>query len=244
MKKNTSHFHHNPQYLHHKNPGIASTMRELVFGMEDGMVSTFGSVTGIALATQDPYVTILAGGVIVGVESISMAVGSYISSKSKQSIDERMLEEEKEELERYPKEEEQELEMMYRRDGWSKTLSTMMAEEASKNKKLFLHEMALRELRVFPDSEAGENPLRNGVVMGGAYVFGGIIPLLGYFIFPVQTAVWWSVGITLFALFLLGVGVSKVAKRPWLRTAGELVVLASIAGAVGFVIGQFVEQLY
>lgn len=236
--------HNNPQYLHHRKPGIAATMRELVFGMEDGMVSTFGSVTGIALATQDPVVTVLAGAVIVGVESISMAVGSYISSKSKQSIDERMLDEEREELEKFPEEEKEELEMMYMRDGWSKTLSKDMAAEASKDKKLLLHEMALRELRIFPDEANKENPLRNGLIMGSAYIVGGIIPLIAYIVLPIASAIWISVVVTLLALFGLGIAVSRFAKRSWLRAGSELVLLAGIAGAVGFAIGQVVERLY
>ena len=68
--------HNNPNYIHHQDNGKnESTLRELVFGMEDGMVSTLGSITGIAVTTQDPFITLLAGLVIVGVESISMGVG-------------------------------------------------------------------------------------------------------------------------------------------------------------------------
>ena len=111
-------------------------MRQLVFGMEDGMVSTLGSITGIAAATQNPFTTVLAGVVIVAVESISMAVGSYLSSKSVRAIDERKLDEEREELKSFPKEEEQELVGMYVHDGWPKPLAQTMASVAAKNKKL------------------------------------------------------------------------------------------------------------
>ena len=44
---------YNPKYIHHTNSGKSSTIRELVFGMEDGMVSTLGAITGIAAATGD-----------------------------------------------------------------------------------------------------------------------------------------------------------------------------------------------
>ncbi len=43
------------KYQHHRNTSIGSTIREIVFGMEDGMVSTLGAITGIAIGSQDHY---------------------------------------------------------------------------------------------------------------------------------------------------------------------------------------------
>ena len=89
---------HNPDYIHHIKNGSTATFREMIFGMEDGMVSTLGAITGIAAASGSYFAVILAGLVIISVESISMAVGSYLSSKSAKNIEERMLVEEKTEL--------------------------------------------------------------------------------------------------------------------------------------------------
>ncbi len=234
--------HNNPNFIHHQQSTLGSgTVRELVFGAEDGMVSTLGSITGIAVTTGDPYVTLLAGIVIVGVESISMGVGSYLSSKSVSAIDQRMLKEEREELEKYPKEEEEELVGMYVDDGWSKPLAVKMAAEAAKNKHLFLQEMAYRELKIIPDNE--ENPAKNGLVMWAAYIVGGIIPIAPYFALPVQQAVITSACITLFGLFLLGVFSARFSKRNWFRAGFEMLILASVAAGVGVVVGRLVEQL-
>ena len=131
------HVKHNPNYIHHQKSNIIGTIREVVFGMEDGMVSTLGAITGIAAATQNYFIVLLTGFVVVAVESISMAVGSYISSKSKRAIDERKLFEEKEELRNFPAEEKEELVGMYLKDGWPKDLAAQMAEHASQNKDLF-----------------------------------------------------------------------------------------------------------
>jgi predicted membrane protein (TIGR00267 family) len=57
-------------------------MREIVFGFEDGVVSTMGVVTGIAEGTHDKFTVLLAGVVVVAVESLSMAAGTYLSTKS------------------------------------------------------------------------------------------------------------------------------------------------------------------
>ena len=57
-------------------------LREAVFGSQDGLVSTLGAITGIAAGTGSSGMVLLSGAVIVVVESLSMAAGSYLSSKS------------------------------------------------------------------------------------------------------------------------------------------------------------------
>ncbi len=236
------HHHQNPNYIHHQSVGFGSTIREVVFGLEDGMVSTFGSITGIAAATQDPFTILLAGSVIIGVESISMAVGSYLSNKSVQSIDERMLAEEKEEIEKHPKEEEEELVGMYLKDGWSAGLAKEMAAEAAQHKELILKEMAYRELGVIPGKR--ENPIKNGVYMGVSYVIGGAVPVIPYILISsLHTAILVSVTITLIGLFILGGAVTKYTKRSPFISGLEMLVLAGIAGAVGYAVGQFMTGL-
>lgn len=65
--------------LHHL---IVSSIREIIFGLEDALVSTLGAVTGIAIGTGSQYVVILSGLVLIAAESMSMGAGSYLSSKN------------------------------------------------------------------------------------------------------------------------------------------------------------------
>ena len=57
-------------------------LRHIVFGLEDGSVSTLGAVTGIAIGTQNAAVVLLSGLVIIAVEALSMGAGTYLSSKA------------------------------------------------------------------------------------------------------------------------------------------------------------------
>jgi len=61
---------------------LSNSVREVVFGLEDSLVSTLGAVTGIAIGSQSEYVVILSGIVLIFAEATSMAAGSYLSSKS------------------------------------------------------------------------------------------------------------------------------------------------------------------
>lgn len=58
------------------------SVREIVFGLEDSLVSTMGAITGIAIGTEDRAVIILSGLVILAVEATSMAAGSFLSTKT------------------------------------------------------------------------------------------------------------------------------------------------------------------
>lgn len=228
--------------INHQNNVDTSVIREAVFGMEDGMVSTFGAVTGIAASTNDPYTVILAGCVIIAVESISMGVGSYLSSKSQKEMDERKLDEEQSELHKYPREEKQELVALYLKEGWPKKLASEMAEIASKNKKLFLKEAAIQELKLFPGHF--ESPIKNAFAMLFAYIIGGMIPLLPYLLLPIALAIPISIFATLIGLFLLGVGTTRYSKRSWWKAGLEMLTLAALAGAIGYFVGQLVEKFF
>ena len=236
-------YHHNRKdFIHHQQSVSTAIIREAVFGIEDGIVSTFGAITGIAAATHDPFFVLLSGIVIISVESVSMGVGSFLSSKSERAIDERKLEEEKSEVVEHIEHERKEMFGLFVEDGWPKTLAKQMADTAAKDEDLLLREMAYRELKVFPDNL--ESPKKNAVAMWAAYIVGGIIPLSSYFFLPVQTALAVSIPLTLFALFIVGAITTKFSKRSWVKAGFEMLALASVAGAIGFFVGQLVEKFY
>ncbi len=229
----------NPDYIHHQNID-ASIIKEFIFGAEDGMVSTMGSITGIAAATGNPFTVILAGSVIIAVESISMAVGSYLSNKSEQSIDRRMIEEEKEEIKNQLMEEKEEMIELFVRDGWPKKLAKEMADITEKDKDLMLREMAYRELKIDPDD--GRVPFKNGIVMGFSYIAGGLIPLLPYLFLDLFVAIPVSIVFTLVSLFVLGSFTSRYSRRTWWKAGAEMLVLAGLAAMVGYLAGQAIDN--
>ncbi|KKU33997.1 MAG: hypothetical protein UX57_C0003G0014 [Candidatus Uhrbacteria bacterium GW2011_GWE2_46_68] len=57
-------------------------MREVIFGMEDSLITSLGTVTGMAAGGQDRFVILLSGVVVTIVSIASMSAGSYLSAKS------------------------------------------------------------------------------------------------------------------------------------------------------------------
>lgn len=231
----------NPQFLHHEPHAKVANVREVVFGLEDGMVSTLGALTGIAVGSGDAAAVILAGVAIIAVESVSMGIGSYISNESEEKISERMIAEEKEEIAEHPRYEKKEMYELFVADGWPPELATRMTEAAAADKGLMLREMAYRELKVSP--ERPPRPSVSGVAMFFAYMAGGVVPLAPYFFAPLGGALLVSIPATLAGLFGLGVFVSRYTKEGWLKAGGHFLLFGGVALLVGFLVGTFADTL-
>lgn len=232
--------HFNKDFIHHQKSPIAKVLKEVVFGMEDGMVSTLGSITGIAVGSGSQSTVLLAGSVIIAVESISMGIGSYLSNKSDEEMKERKINEEKKEIAMYPDAEKAELFDMFKRDGWPEKLAKEMTEAASKDKKIMLKEMMMRELGIPEDVESIS--VQGGIYMFLTYIIGGIIPLSAYLLLPIKTAIPVSIAVTLSGLFLLGLSTTRFTKQPMLKSGLRILIMGGIALVAGLAAGLLIGE--
>ncbi len=225
---------------HHGIGGVRTRLRDAVFGTQDGLISTLGALTGIAEGTRSGEAVVVAGFVILVVESLSMAAGSYLSSKSQREYLERLLREEEEEIARDPEGERQEIVEMYRVRGYTDEEIAIIVRRLMSDPKLLLEDMAHKELGISPSTL--EEPLGNALVMGIAYVAGGLVPVLPYLTLPMATAMPVSIIGTLFALFLFGGLKGRLVKQSWWRSGLEMVGVAGVAALAGFFIGRVVDR--
>jgi len=220
--------------------GARAVVREAVFGVQDGLISTVGALTGIAAGTQNRDAVVVAGFVIVVVESLSMAAGAYLSSKAQREYLERMLREEEEEIRNEPEKERQELQEMYRSRGFTEPEIEIIANRLMSNPKLLLEDMAHKELGISPDNL--EEPGGNALVMGTCYVAGGIVPVIPYLLLPIPAAMPISISSTLLALFLFGGLKGRLVRQSWWRSGLEMLLVAGTAAFAGFFIGRLVDR--
>lgn len=64
-------------------------IRNIIFGIEDSLVSTVGLLSGLTVAQTPPNIVIIAGIVLIFVEATSMGVGSYISEHSAEHLEKK-----------------------------------------------------------------------------------------------------------------------------------------------------------
>jgi len=215
---------------------ISDSIRDIVFGLEDGIVSTLGVVIGIAEGSQNSRIVILSGIVVVLVESLSMAAGSYLSSKSQIEVLKEKIKEEKKSIEEKPREEIEELYEMYKDRGFTKEEIEIIVKRIVQDQELWLEEMKHKELGI-TDKQLESSKL-NALYMGLSYVAGGILPVLPYFFLEIDQAVISSVVLAIIGLFIIGAGKTAITKNNWWKSGLEMTLVALGAAAIGYVIGK------
>lgn len=76
-------------YTTYMNSQDRQSIRAVIFGVEDSLVSTTGLIAGISVGTSNKSVVIVSGLVAIAVEAISMGAGEYISDDSLEQADRR-----------------------------------------------------------------------------------------------------------------------------------------------------------
>ena len=215
---------------------IRRFLRDAVFGLQDGLVSTLGAITGIAAGVGDGSVVALAGLVVVAVESVSMAAGTYLSSKSQREYLESLLEEEAGQHASDPEGERREIRRMYGERGYAPGEIALIERRLMSDRRLLLEDMAHKELGIIPDRL--ERPSGNAASMGLAYILGGGIPVAPYFLLPISDARPLSLAITGAALFALGAFKGRLVRKSWLRSGFEMLAVGAGACALGYAVGR------
>ena len=126
-------------------------IREVVFGAQDGLLSTVALVTSVAAAVTDTTTVVIAGLAAALAGMISMGTGSYLGSKAERDVMKAEIEKEARELEEKPGEELAELVFLYHQQGMSYREARDMAEHIASDKDLWLRTMVEKELGISPD---------------------------------------------------------------------------------------------
>lgn len=219
---------------------LAASVREVVFGLEDSLVSTLGAVSGVAVGSGEPYIVILSGVVLVFVEALSMSAGSYLSSKStKQLYDERARQDSTRLLAERISDDES-LKDLFERKGFSHDEITVAMRAIGKERKLWLDEVRRCEYRFSP--AAAGSPLLAGIVMGIFYILGGLLVLLPYLILPLVWALPAAVVVTVLALFFLGVWKANLTGEAKIKSGVEMLIVSLGAALLGIFIGRVLSE--
>src|ERR1700716_2437978 len=155
-----------------------SRVREILFGTQDGLLTTLGLVSGVGGATSDRYSVLVAGVARSVAGLIAMGAGAYISSKSQLEVAQAEVERESRELEANPERELEELVQLFEAEGLPEEDARMVAEKISKRPRAMLNAMTQKELGLALDSN---EPIKEGVVMAIAFLLGALVPITPWF---------------------------------------------------------------
>ncbi len=216
----------------------SGTLRAIIFGVSDGLVSNLALVMGVAGASDQGSFILLAGiaGLLAG--AFSMAAGEYISMQSQRELFERQIELERAELEAMPDEEQRELVAIYVAKGFPRREAEAIAARVFRDPALALDTLVREELGLDPD-ELG-SPW--GAAFGSFLAFGvgAIIPVIPYLVTSGTTAFLASLGLSLVALFGVGAAVSLLTGRSMLYSGFRQMGIGAAAAGVTFAVGTLI----
>jgi VIT1/CCC1 family predicted Fe2+/Mn2+ transporter len=213
----------------------AGGLRAAVFGVNDGLVSNFSLVMGFAGAEARPEYILLAGvaGLLAG--SFSMAAGEYISVSAQRELFEQQIAMEKQELEMSPKEEEEELALIYQAKGIPDDQARSLARRIIANPKTAIDTLAREELGLDP-TELG-SPWTAAGSSFFAFILGAFIPVLPY-LFTQGTIAWLTSGaLSCLALFGVGALISIFTARGPVISGLRMLAIGLLASIITYTVG-------
>ena len=216
--------------------GRLSSIREVVFGAQDGLVSTFAVVAGLAATGVGHAVVLLAGLVSAAAGVLSMSIGTFLASRAQRQLHETELERERREIRDHPGEEVAELIAALVARGMPRVDALEVARRVARHPELLLNTLAIFELGLAPQRLG--NPVRDAFVMAIAFGGASLIPLLPFPFGHVLPALALSGALTLLALFGVGVVKARVAGVSAIRSGLEVAVLAAASGILSFGLGR------
>ena len=225
-----------------RSAAILGDIREAIFGVQDGLVSTVGVVSAVAAATDERFLILVAGIVTALAGMFSMAAGEYLSSKSQREVFDAQIAGEREEVETRPGEAEAEVAYMFEEDGLPPAEAAELARVVARHPDVLLRTMVEKELALHVDEHAG-SPLQGALVMGGSFGLGAAVPVIPYLFLTGTTAIWASLIATGAVLFGVGVLKSRWTHRSAVRSGLEIFAVGAAAGIVGYVFGNILPPL-
>ncbi len=217
-------------------------LREVVFGAQDGLLSTVALVTSLAVAFESQTTVVVAGlaGALPGM--ISMATGALLGSRAERDVQRAEIEREAREIETNPAEELAELVVLFQREGMTFHEARQMADDISQDRDQWLKTLVEKELGISTEETA--SPVKDALVMGLAFITGAAIPLVPHFFLTGNTAIAVSVGGTLAGLFTLGLIKGRMVQRSPLLQGLEILGIGALSAAVGYALGELIPRLF
>ncbi len=217
-------------------------LREVVFGAQDGIISTVALTTSVAIAVGTTSTVLVAGLAAAAAGTISMAAGAYLGSRAEEDVREAAIARETRVLEEKPAEELAELVILFQREGNTYDQAVSLANRIAENRTLWLNTLLEKKLGISPDF--GGNPLKDAGVMGLSFGVSAILPILPFLFLSVgPAAIGWSVGLSLTGLFALGLVKGRLVRKSPILQGLEILGIGAASAVLGYGLGELLPRL-
>ena len=226
----------------HRIGRIQEYLKQIVYGGNDGIVTTFAVVAGFAGAGAEGAATV--GGIAVLLfglanlfaDATAMGLGEFLSSRSERDVYHATRAREMHEIEHNPEFEIAEIVEVLQARGMPRADAESIARTMARTPEFMADFMMQYEIGMADPSD--DAPAAKGLMTFLSFMLFGAAPLLPYFVMdPVQSTFAISVFATVAALIALGLLRWKVTNETVTRCVGETVLVGGICAAVAFAVG-------
>lgn len=220
-----------PHIEHHFTAG--EMVRDIVLGMSDGLTVPFALAAGLSGATDNTAIIVTAGLAEIAAGAIAMGLGGYLAACSDHDHYMREQAREWKEVHEIPEAELGEVKELFQAYDLSDADIAPILRAFQQHPEQWVKFMMRYELGL-EEPEPGRSH-RSAITIGGAYIVGGIIPLLPYFIcHNTKMALAASIFFTLTALAIFGFYKGRFSGNQPLRSALQTMMIGGLAAAAAF----------
>ncbi len=223
-----------PVTPHHETHFTAgATVRDVVIGMSDGLTVPFALAAGLTGAVDTTRIIVTAGLAEIAAGSIAMGLGGYLAARSDAEHYASERRREAREVVEEPEAEREEVAEVFRGYGLAEPeiapiLAALHARPAAWVDFMMRFELGLEA----PDPRRA---LASALTIAGAYVAGGLVPLLPYMLIPrASRALPVSAALTAAALLVFGFVKARFTGAPPGRSALQTALVGGLAAAAAF----------
>jgi len=217
----------------------ASALSDIILGGQDGLVNVLGVILGVAAATSDSYIVLVAGLAATFAESVSMGAVAFTSTLADADFYESEREREYRHVQNVPRLERQEILEIYAAKGFEGELLERIVDTITANEDVWVAVMMAEEHRLSPTNR--KQALRSALVVGLAAIIGSLIPLIPFILLSVSTGIWTSILISAVVLFVVGVYKARVTVGHPGKSGLEMALIGTISALVGYAVGALLR---
>ncbi len=226
-------------HLHGDPHRRASGLSDFILGAQDGLVNVLGVILGIAAATNDAYLVLVAGLATTFAESISMGAVAYTTTLADADLYQSEREREYRHIEKIPNLEIQEIREIYEKKGFHGDLLERIIETITSNQDVWVAVMMAEEHQLAPVDR--KSAVRAALVVGLSAVIGSLVPLAPFLFLSVSTSMWASVLVTALVLFGIGAYKSRLTVGHPGRSGLEMAVIGTLSALAGYAVGALLK---
>jgi vacuolar iron transporter family protein len=231
------------EYDHHTEQIHAAggpSVRDVILGLNDGLVASFAVTSGVAGAFTSPTVVVIAGLSEMLGGAVSMGLAAFASARAQFEFYQSEVERERQEIERWPDRERDEIRGIYRSKGFGSGLLDDIVTHITADRERWANVMMREELGFGAD--IADPPLRSGITVGLSYLVGAAMPVLPYLFVQPHLGIYISAGTTISALFVIGAAKTLITSRSWWRSGLESMAIGIAAGIVTYSAGLLLSR--